>query len=100
MSNEDIEKLGREFFNELLSYAAYKSQSEKSSEIRKSIIQRALLTNDLDETIAEEGFADDDYLDDPEGIAIPWEEKYGKQNQQKPKQQPAQKQQNPAGKKN
>lgn len=66
----DIEKLGREFNNELLSYADYKKRSESSKIIRESIIKRALLTNDSFLAGKEE-----DYLEDPEGIAVPWEEK-------------------------
>ena len=70
--NGEDEKLKDEFSSELLNWAVYKDQSEKNAEIRKTIIQRALLTNGFEEK------KDDDYLDDPEGIAIPWEEKYGK----------------------
>jgi len=73
----NLEKLGREFNNELLKYADYKKRSEKTKQIREMIIQRALFTNDpsladqIDEELNEE-------IEDPEGIAIPWEEKYGK----------------------
>ena len=60
--------------------------------IRETILQRALITNDpsiLDsgeefEDILDESEEDEGYLDDPEGIAIPWEEKYeGKENENK-----------------
>lgn len=71
----DLEKLGRDFLNELLNYCMYKSQVEKNSELRKLILQRALLTNDI---LEEEGESES-YIDDPDGIAIPWEEKYGKE---------------------
>ena len=83
-NNYDLKKLGREFNNELLNYAFYKKQSEKTKNIRESIIQRALLTNDP--SLAEESLDTDDdldYLEDPEGIAIPWEEKYGKKSKKK-----------------
>ena len=70
----DLEKLGYEFNNEILNYSVYKIQSEKNKDIRNAIVQRALLTNDLPEETSEES-----YIDDPEGIAIPWEEKYGKE---------------------
>ena len=76
----DLEKLGRSFNNELLNYCMYKTQVEKNSEIRRAIIQRALVTNE---------FAGDDiddpegYVDDPEGIAIPWEEKHGRKTKSK-----------------
>lgn len=68
----DPELLGREFNNELLNYSVYKQQVEKNSKIRETIIQRALITNTKAET-------EEDYeFEDPEGIAVPWEEKYGK----------------------
>ena len=48
------------------------------------LLQRALITNDAsildnDEEFDEliEGLEDDEDLEDPEGIAVPWEEKYG-----------------------
>lgn len=69
----DLVKLGNEFNNELINYAVYKAQSEKNRALREAFIQRALLTNI--ETQREE-----ECIDDPEGIAVPWEEKYGKKN--------------------
>ncbi len=77
-AKEDIEKLGGEFNNELLNYAAYKAQAEKNSAIRNMIVQRALLTNDPSLKVKVPG--EESYIDDPEGIAIPWEEKYGKKD--------------------
>lgn len=71
---KDIEK---KFNNELVNYAFYKKQVEKNADIRKAIIQRALVTAELSgEPVAED--SDADYLEDPKGIAIPWEEKFGK----------------------
>ena len=66
----DLENLGGEFGNELVNYAFYKIQGEKTKKIRNMIIERALITND------QELLIDGDYIDDPEGIAVPWEEKY------------------------
>lgn len=73
----DLEKLGREFNNELINYANYKNLSIKNQGIRETIIQRALLTNDpsLIKAINK--------VEDPKGIAIPWEEKYGKSNKKR-----------------
>ena len=78
--NEDSETLGREFNNELLNYSVYKKQVERNSAIRQTIVQRALLTNisKNEEKENEEPEEGDYVFDDPEGIAIPWEEKYGK----------------------
>ncbi|MFQ5620722.1 MAG: His-Xaa-Ser system protein HxsD [Candidatus Nanoarchaeia archaeon] len=56
---QDIQKLGYEFYNELLSYALYKSRSKKSQNIREAIVQRAILT------------AETSKQDDPEGISVP-----------------------------
>ena len=80
----DIEK---RFNNELVNYAFYKKQVEKNSDIRKAIIQRALITTELsgesvapnkEPEIEEFEDSDADFIEDPEGIAIPWEEKFGK----------------------
>ena len=73
----DVEEIGHELNNELVNYAVYKTQSEKNKAIRQTIIQRALLTNNFEaDDISDDGEIGD-YLDDPEGIAVPWEEKYG-----------------------
>ena len=83
---EDLEKLGGEFMNELINYGDYKNRAEQTKKIREMLLERSLITNDpssvtqkkdeFDKVMDE--LEDDDYLDDPEGIAIPWEEKYGK----------------------
>lgn len=70
---EDLKKLGYEFNNELLNYAVYEGQAKDNSEVRAVLIKRALLTNGEEET-------EDDFIEDPEGIAVPWEEKYGKKD--------------------
>ena len=45
------------------------------------LIQRALFTNDSElEGIFKTESRDESYADDPEGIAIPWEEKFGDKN--------------------
>ena len=79
--------LGREFNNELLNYSAYSVQAEKNAAIRQMMIQRALFTNDneLEKMFGAES-KDASYEDDPEGIAVPWEEKFGEKNE-KPKQE-------------
>lgn len=88
----DLEKLGREFNNELLNYAQYKKQAKLNAPIRQILLQRALITNDpslveKEDDLDLDDLDDDlDYLEDPEGIAIPWEEKYGKKaKKSKPK---------------
>ena len=82
---ERLEKIGREFLNELINYADYQKRAEQTKKVREMLLQRALITNDPPtvqndnefDDVMEELEDDEDYLDDPEGIAIPWEEKYG-----------------------
>jgi len=80
-----LEVLGREFNNELLNYSVYKTQSDKTKDIRTAIIQRALITNDPSVIggCQKKDSEEYDYLEDPEGIAIPWEEKYCKDKKSK-----------------
>lgn len=91
MANKDV---GKRFNNELVNYAFYKKQVERNADIRKAIIQRALVTTELsgepvDDSASQgremeefEG-SDADFIEDPEGIAIPWEEKFGKKSKGK-----------------
>ena len=92
----DLKKLGGEFFNELINYADYNKRAKETKSIREMLLQRALITNDpsvlqeggeeLDKVMGElDDDEDSDYLEDPEGIAIPWEEKYGKKAKKKSK---------------
>ena len=92
----DLKKLGGEFFNELINYADYNKRAKETKSIREMLLQRALITNDpsvlqegdgeLDKIMGElDDNEDSDYLEDPEGIAIPWEEKYGKKAKKKSK---------------
>ncbi len=69
------EKVAKEFLNELINYADYITRAKQTKKLRETILQRALITND---PLMLEDDVSDDFIDDPEGIAIPWEEKYGK----------------------
>ena len=84
--NEDLEELGGEFFNELINYGDYQNRAEETKGIREALLQRALIANDIGAIMQGDGafneLDDEDYLDDPEGIAIPWEEKYGKEKKE------------------
>ncbi len=60
-ADQDLERLGFEFYNELLNYATFKSRSAKSKNIRETIVQRALLT------------AEESKPADPLGITTPIE---------------------------
>jgi His-Xaa-Ser system protein HxsD len=64
----ELEALGRDFNNELIKYAVYRLHSAEGQEIRERIISKALETNSC------ESKDEDDELDDPLGIAKPWEE--------------------------
>jgi len=71
---ESIENLGRDFNNELINYANYAVRALKNERMREMIVQRALQTNSEEPKPG----PDKPWFDDPEGIAVPWEEKYGK----------------------
>ncbi|MFW9873760.1 MAG: hypothetical protein ACFFG0_11700 [Candidatus Thorarchaeota archaeon] len=81
---ENIEKIGRNFNNELINYANYAVQAIKNERLREAILNRVLLTNSIEEP--EEAIENEDYsekedepwnLEDSEEIAVPWDEKYG-----------------------
>ena len=79
----DAKKLGMEFLNELINYSDYQKRASQTKKIREMLLERAMITNDpsviqedkeFDELLKELE-DDEDNLDDPEGIAVPWEEK-------------------------
>lgn len=76
-SEEKLESLKGEFMNELLHSALRCKISKNNKRIRDYIIGRALYSPlpDLDSAGSDEKLT---YQEDPLGIAIPWEEKYGK----------------------
>lgn len=73
-----VESLGRMFNNELINYATYAVQAIKNAKLRETILNRVLLTNSVQEIDSPIEDPEDELCeDDPEDIAIPWEEKYG-----------------------
>lgn len=86
--NLDSEKIESEVNNFLITYSFYKNQSSKNSSLRQMMLQAALFASEEVETAQDtntkedielpEELKDADYLEDPEGIAIPWEIKYKK----------------------
>ena len=66
----------KEYFNELLNYAFRVSLANDNKKRRDYIIEKALFAsiNNNNDTNNQQL----DYNDDPLGIAVPWEEKYGK----------------------
>jgi len=81
VSLRKVECLKGEFMNELLHNALRYLISKNSKKIRECIIGHALCSagSDLNLIYGRDNINEKlDYLDDPLGIAIPWEEKYGK----------------------
>ena len=92
----EVEKIGRDFNNELVNYANYAVQAIKNSRLREAILNRVLLTNSVQagDELNEDAYdtsspitkpweetdkANEQDIDDPLEIAKPWEEKYGKE---------------------
>lgn len=69
----ELEKIKGEFLNELLNYSLRLNLSRENKRIREYIVKQALFAAANVEDDQLQG-----YEDDPLGIAIPWEEKYGK----------------------
>jgi His-Xaa-Ser system protein HxsD len=63
----DLKAMVEEFNTQLLHSKVYEQQVEKNGSLREEMLKRALLTN----------IVPDEPIEDPEGILIPWEEKYG-----------------------
>ncbi len=102
-SKADIRTVEKEFNNELINYANYAVRAIQNQKLRESIIHRVLMTNSVepmqgmveavhgtpDEMPDEEiepwktDDKDESWFDDPDGIAIPWEEKHGKEKKGK-----------------
>lgn len=76
----DRKKFTRDFYNELAHNLIRKKISEDNKSLREAIVFRALFSALGPE--AEKSLKltekQNDYLDDPLDIAVPWEEKYGK----------------------
>lgn len=71
----DPEALAGEFKNELLNQALREIVSSRNAKLREYIIGRALYGAENAPDAAASGGT---YHDDPLGIAVPWEQKYGK----------------------
>ena len=81
----DLDYVEGEFKNEAINESFRESLMENSKTVKEIIVARALFgaTNDSERLSEDEDFSDfeeemDDYIDDPEGIAVPWEELHGK----------------------
>ena len=72
----DVEKIVREFHNELLNYQFYSEQLKKTGDVREILLQRALfgniiLNNEIQQPKIETD--SDDFIGDPNKI-VPWED--------------------------
>jgi len=78
LSNNQLANLAEEFENELLHQLIRRQVAERTDGLREVIVGRALFSAEPAEggAAGEEPQEDMDYLDDPLGIAVPWEEKY------------------------
>ena len=63
-----LEKLKGEFLNELLNSELRLLVARRTKKIREALIAQALIGASAEKA---------DYVEDPLGIALPWEEKYG-----------------------
>jgi His-Xaa-Ser system protein HxsD len=83
LTKQRLDLLVGEFENELLHQLVRVQVAEKTDSLREVIVGRALLSAEpvVEEAVAESDESETDqeldYLDDPLGIAVPWEEKYG-----------------------
>jgi len=75
LNKNQLENLKGEFLNELLNYTVRINLSKNNKKIREYVISQALFSAFGDDDVEEDEIK---YEDDPLGIAIPWEDKYGK----------------------
>ena len=66
---KNLEELGRQFCNRLLSYQVYRQKMKENETVRNLILYRALATNSA------VSLEDNEKAKDPKKIAVPWEEK-------------------------
>lgn len=86
-TEEELRQVAGAFQNELLAQALRRHVAARHERVRETIVARALfgaapvLPASAEPPGLDPRFlpaSDDDYLEDPLGIAVPWEEKYGK----------------------
>ena len=86
----DLQKIGNEFYNELLLYADYSKRAHETKKIRETILQRALITNDPTPLYPSYCPCDDtfdihEYLKDTKGVSIPWKKENTRKYKRKKK---------------
>ena len=75
LSRKQLEALKGDFLNELLDYAFRIKLSRNSRKLREFIVGQALVSAYGDDEVVQEN--EIGYEDDPLGIAVSWEDKYG-----------------------
>ena len=75
LSRKSLNKLEGDFLNELLNQGLRYKISKQNKRIREYIVGMALLGSVGKEETEED---EEDWQEDPMGIAVPWEEKYKK----------------------
>lgn len=85
LSPKDLEALVGDFENELLNYALREQIVKSNQKIREHIITQALLSPLYSFSELASKARDENYLEDPLGIAQTWEERFGPKNKKKAK---------------
>jgi len=83
LSRRRLDQLAGEFENEMLHQLIRQQVAQQTDKLREVLVGRALLSAEPPAAEAEVPAAGEemDYLEDPLGIAVPWEEKYGDQEE-------------------
>ncbi len=76
LNSKELEILVGEFKNELLNYVLRLSIAKNTGKIRDTIVERALFSALSPQETREKG-VEEVFEEDPLGIAVPWEERYG-----------------------
>lgn len=80
-ADDVLEIIEGEFMNELLNYTLRLKLSESNKKIREYVVEQALFSAlGREEGILKNEGEKFEFEDDPLGIAIPWEDKYGNKN--------------------
>lgn len=83
---KQLQSLAGEMANSLLHQTLRLRIAKRTGQVRDMVVGRALLSAEPAGFAEEEDdfFDSADYLDDPLGIAVPWEEKYGQSEEKQP----------------
>ncbi len=84
LTKKQLEKLKGEFLNELLNYTVRINIAKSNRKLREFIISQAIFSAVNSQAMAKDE-SEIKYENDPLGIAVPWEEKYGEKSETKKK---------------